>query len=252
MIQEGISRKSLDNEEFLKLRQATEKIATVLTKRLKSHLDVLRPLFVPRRLFGSYIKSSSMEDVPGSDKAFAELQERYTALSGEPFNLPRKLQTPLPPISNQLDLTPFQYSLQFEESKAISVTSPTAWVIAYRSECPLARLKAMISGNETRQPDDMKGSLVAHQTPVLFVEHFPALWELLEDLRYRVSIEELFDLEKLPVLMLKAPLETFLPPDDFILEITQFSGVPAFQELIDLEQMQTMPDPMKESLLKAL
>lgn len=193
-----------------------------------------------------------MEDVPGSDKAFAELQERYAALSREPFNLPRKLQTPLPPISNQLDVTPFEYPLHREGSKAISVTSPVAWVLAYRSECPLGRLKAMISGNETPQPDDMKGSLVAHQTPVLFMQHFPALRQLFEDLRYRVSIEELSDVGNLPVLMLKAPLETFLPPDDFILEITQFSGVPAFQELIDLEQMQTMPDPMKESLLKAL
>ncbi len=254
MTPEEIARKSLDNQEFLKLRQATEKISDVLARRLKSHLDVLRPLFVPKRLLGSYIKSATMEDVPGSDKAFAQLQERYTALSGEPFNLPKKLQTPLAPISNQLEVAPFQYPLYFggSKDKAITVTSPIAWVLGYRSECPMARLKAMISGSETRQPDDMKGSLVAHLTPILFMEHFTALRQLLEDLRYTVSIdEELSDPAKLPVVMMKAPLETFLPPDDFILQVTQLSGVPAFQELIDLEQIQNMPDPLRESLLEA-
>ncbi len=252
MIQEEVSRKSLDDQEFLKLRRATEKISDILSKRIKSHLDVLKPLFVPKRLFGSYVKSASMDDVPGSDKAFAKLQERYGALSGEPFNLPRKLQTPLPAISNQLEVTPFQYLLPCGKSKdkTINVTSPIAWVIAYRSECPLTRLKAMISGNEARQPDDIRGSLVAHLAPVIFIEHFQALQQLLEDLRYRISVEELSDLGNLPVVTVKAPLETFLPPDDFILQVTQLSGVPAFEELIDLEQIQNMPDPMRESLLE--
>jgi hypothetical protein len=195
-----------------------------------------------------------MEDVPGSDKAFAELQERYTGLSGDPFNLPKKLQTPLPSISNHLEVTPFEYPLYCGEAKdrAIKVTSPIAWVLAYRSECPLVRLKAMVFGHENRQPDDMKGSLVAHLIPVIFMEHFQAIRQLLEDLRYRISIETLSDLGKLPVVMIKAPLQTFLPPDDFIIQITQLSGVPAFQELIDLDQIQDMPDPMKESLLKAI
>ena len=54
---EELSRKDLDNEQFLKTRKATEKISSVLEKRLKAHLDVLRPLFIARKLFGNYIKN---------------------------------------------------------------------------------------------------------------------------------------------------------------------------------------------------
>ena len=58
MEKEEISRKNLDSQEFLQHRQVTEKIAGVLDKRLKAHLTVLRPLFIPRKLFGTYVKSA--------------------------------------------------------------------------------------------------------------------------------------------------------------------------------------------------
>jgi hypothetical protein len=254
MIQEEITRKSLDNQEFLKLRQATDKVAQVLTRRLKSHLDVVKPLFIARRLFGTYIKSATMEEVAGSDKSFAELQERYAAICEKPFGLPRKLQPPLPPISNQLEANPFQYPLYCEgsEGKAIRITSPTRWIVSYRSECPLPRLEAMLSGTVTRQPEEMKQSVSDHLTFVLFLEHFPALRQLLEDLRYRIEIRRLPDFGGLPVVMVSAPPITFLPPDDFILQVTQFSGIPAFQEIIDLEALADIPDPLKDSLKELL
>lgn len=251
MDQEEINRKNLGNDEFLQLRQATEKIAQVLTKRLKSHLDVLKPLFIPRKLFGTYIKTSNMEEVIGSDKAFAELQERYSAICDQPFGLPKKLQRPLPPISNQLEAFPFQYTLICEGSneKKIRVTSPAKWIVSYRTECPLNRLGAMLSGEESRQPDDMKQSLIDHLSLVLFLEHFQTLKLLIEDLRYQLEIIQLPDFGGLPVVLLKAPLFTFLPPDDFIVQVTQFSGIPAFQEIIDLEALQNISDPLKVSLL---
>jgi hypothetical protein len=252
MNQETIVRKSLDNQEFLKLRQATDKIADVLTKRITTHLDILRPLFIPKKLLGTYVKSASMEEVVGSDKAFAMLQERYAAICEQPFGLPKKLQSPLTPISSQLEAIPFQYPLLFESSndKKIRVTSPVKWIVSYRSECPLSRLQAMLSGKESRQPEDMRRSLIDHITLVLFLERFQTLKLLLEDLRYQVEIIQLPEFGGLPVLTLKAPLATFLPPDDFILQITQFSGIPAFQEIIDLEALQNIDDPLKNTLLR--
>jgi hypothetical protein len=250
MKKEKISRKDLDSQQFLELRQVTETIAGVLDKRLKYHLTVLRPLFVPRRLFGTYVKSAVMEEVTESDKAFAEFQQQYAAVCGKPFGLPKKLQPPLPPISNQLEATPLQYALSLGDSKekVASITSPVRWILSYRGECPLGRLKAMVSGAQSRQADDMRQALIDHLTMVVFLKHFPALTQLLEDLRYRVETRELPDLGGLPVVVMKAPLETFLPPDDFILEVTQLSGIPAFQEIIDLEAFENMPDPLKESL----
>lgn len=250
-----IARKSLDNQEFFRLRQATEKIGNALVKRLSAHLETLSPLFVPRKLLGTFIKSAVVEDVPRSDKAFADLQERYASVSEKPFGLPKKLQPPLPSLAGQLDAALYQYPLVIDsggDGKTVSVTSPVRWVLSFRSECPLVRLRAMVAGTESRNPDDMRIALLSHLALVVYLKHFPALVGLLGDLRYRVEVQELADLGGLPVVMVTAPVETFLPPDEFILQITQLSGISAFQEVTSTEAIDNIPDPLKNSLKSLL
>lgn len=161
---EDIPRKNLDSEIFLKLRQSTEKIAKVLFTRLRGHLDTLKSLFFPPRLLGAYIKTANMQDVAGSDKAFAELQERYAALNSKSFGLSPKLQHPLSPISSHLEITPFQYPIFCGglQDKKIIVTSPVRWIVSYQSGCPLSRFKAMLSGAEARQDDEIKRCICDH------------------------------------------------------------------------------------------
>lgn len=250
MTESNIGRKSLDNKEFLQLRQSTDKIAALLTQRLKDHLTTLRPLFTPRKLLGTYIKSASMEEVNGSDRAFAKLQEQYGIICDDPFKLPKKLQTPLPAISNFLESAPYQYTLALggDSTKEVKITAPTRFILSFQSECPLNRLRAMLSGAEGRQPEDMRQSLISYLALVIFLEQFPSLTNLLKDLRYTVEIEKFADLGGLPAVILTAPLETFLPPDEFITEITQLSGIPAFQEIISVDAVQNMPDPLRDAL----
>ena len=249
MGEENIVRKDLDSQQFKRLRQNTERVTRLLEKRLRNHLDTLRSLFIPRKLLGSYIKSSATDDTPGSDKAFAELQEKYRAVCEKPFGLPKKLHTPLLPISNQLDAIPLKYSLKLGDSRReTTITAANRWVISYRGECSYERLKAMATGVENPQPDDMKQSLIDHLTLVIFLKRFPALSQLLRDLRYEVEIRNLEDLGGLPVVVLKVPLESFLPSDDFILEVTQLSGIPAFQEIIAEDAPDSLPDPLKDTL----
>jgi len=250
MNQEQVARKNLDSREYSTLRQATEKISNSLNRRLSGHLEVLRPLFFARKLLGHYIKSAFNEEVPNSDLAFNELQKQYSAVCERPFGLDKKLQPPLPPITNQLEATPYQYPIYLEgsDNKHISITSPTSWILSYQGNCNLNRLKAIVSGSEPRDPDDMRQALINHIVPVIFLKQFPDLKRLLEDLRYEVKTRELAELGGLPVVTLNAPAETFLPPDDFILQITQLSGVAAFQEIIDLEAVENIRDSFKDSL----
>ena len=249
-----VQRKSLDNQEFLKLREATQKVSQALNDRLKRHLAVLRPLFIPRRLLGTYVKSGTMEEVAGSDKAFAELQEKYAQVAQKPFGLPSKLQPPLDPISNQLEAIPYQYPLRFEggQDRAVTITSSCSWTVSYHSECSLGRLKAMLAGQEPKDLQDMKQTIVNHLALVIFLDRFPALAQLLEDLRYSVEIKVLDELGGLEVVAIRAPLETFLPPDDFIVQVTQLSGIPAFQEIISPEAVENLPDPLRDSLMQLI
>jgi hypothetical protein len=248
--QEGIPRRNLNNQEYFKFRQATEKVSEALNKRLAGHLEVLRPLFHPRLLLGTYIKSAVMEEVPRAEKVFADLQELYASVCERPFGLPRKLQPPLPSLVNQLEATPFQFSKEVAGTgdKPVRITSPTRWILSYRNDCPLNRLRGMISGTDPRQPEEMRQTLLSHLILFLFLKYFPSLTQLLEDLRYQVEKKELSDLGGLPVITLKAPVETFLPPDEFILQITQLSGIAAFQEIIEPTAIENVPDSLKESL----
>ena len=251
---EHVPRKDLDNERFLNLRRATERIAGVLNKRLNAHLSVLQPLFAPPRVLGIHVRSTMKDDVPGSDRAFAKLQHRYASVCERPFNLRKELTTPLPPISNKLECTPYQYVIQTggDEGKQTTVTSPTRYVLSYGSEFSLNRLREVMSGTESRRSEEMKESLVSHLCVGITLEKFPALKALLEDLRYEVETLKIDDLGGLPVVMLTAPLKTFLPPDDFIHEVTQLSGIPAFQEIIDPEAIENMHDPLKDTLRQYL
>jgi hypothetical protein len=110
----------------------------------------------------------------------------------------------------------------------------------------------MISGVETRQPEAMKQALIDHLAIIVYLKTFPALTQLLQDLRYEVEIRDMDELGGLSVVVLKAPIETFLPPDDFIIQITQLSGIPAFQEIVETEAVENIPDPLKEALRQAL
>lgn len=243
-------RTDLDSQEFLQLRQETEKIGLQLGKRLREHLTVLRPLLIPRKLLGTYINSSSQEEIVGSDKAFAELQERFSAICESPFQLTKKLQPPLPAISNVLECTPLQYELTIDgdAARTITITSPTRFLVSYQSECPLERLRGMLNGKEARQADDMRQALISHLALVLFLDSFPTMKNLLGDLRYKVDVIQMPDLGNLPVIMLTAPLPTFLPPDTFITEVTQLSGIRAFQEIVSKDAVDNMPDPLQREL----
>ncbi len=252
MAPEEIQRKSLDNQEFLKLREVTQKVSEFLFSRLKKHLQILRPLFIPRRLLGTYVKSGTMEEVAGSDKAFAELQEKYASVAQKPFGLPSKLHPPLAPISNQLEAIPYQYPLKLEGGGEVSITSPNCWTLSYHTECPLGRLRAMLKGGEQKDPEDMKQSLINHITLVIFLDRFPGLAQLLEDLRYVVEVKEMEDLGGLPVVTVRAPVDSFLPPDDFIAQVTQLSGIPAFQEIVAKEAIDQLADPLRDSLKELL
>jgi hypothetical protein len=109
----------------------------------------------------------------------------------------------------------------------------------------------MVEGREARQPEEMRQALLCHLTLVLLLKNFPALTTLLEDLRYRIEIITVPQFGNLPAVQLTTPLDTFLPNDRFIQEVTQLSGIPAFQEIIDLDGLGNLSDPLEDAL-KAL
>jgi hypothetical protein len=251
MIQEfSISR-------LLFLRKVTRAVSDFLVSELKGHLNTISPLLRPRRLLGDYIESGSPEQVVDADKNFTVLSEVYAKAAGKPFDLPRPLRPPLKPIGLALEIYPWERLCEIQSSgikKAITITSPVRYVITYASGLSLSRLRQGVAGKEEHKKEDVREfvircclihSMLAKNTNII---------NLFRALRWEVSTETSPDLGGLPLTTLTAPIQSILPPESLILESTEMSGMPLFEEVVDVEALPQIQDPLIskiESIIEA-
>jgi len=245
--------RTLTIEELGRARERTEVIARLLRERLSAQLETLRPLFAPRRLLGRHVRSSIREEPPGADRAFAALRERYALACGRPFGLPKDLDDEPLLIEPVLDLQPFEYRHRLADGdRTIAMTNPVRWILSYRSGYTLAQLESALEVRSSLRPSDARQWLLGALALQLMLETFPEIAALLGDLRYEVGLEKRPHLGELPLVTLQAPLPAFRPSDALIATATRFSGVPAFIELIDLDALPKLRDPLVVSIDAAL
>jgi hypothetical protein len=249
----GPTERSLTIEDLAALRERTEVIARLLRERLATQLETLRPLFSARRLLGRHVRSVLREEIPGADRAFAALRERYAAACGRPFALPKDLEDEPLTIEPILDLHPFEYRHRLAgDERTITMTNPVRWIVSYRSGYSIGQLETAFAQRSTLRPSDAKQFLVSALALQLLIETFPEIRGLLAELRYEVSLEKRPALGDLPLVTLHAPLPTFRPSDDLIARATRLSGVPAFIELVDVEALPQLRDPLVERIAATL
>jgi hypothetical protein len=78
----------------------------------------------------------------------------------------------------------------------------------------------------------------------------PGMAQLLEALHFPVSSDRLADCGELPVASIRANLATVRPPDDVIIESTEISGMDAFEEVVNPEDIVALRDPLQARLLE--
>ena len=243
---------ALSPDEVGALRAKTEAVAKLLRERLAAQLEVLRPVLAPRRLLGRHVRGGTRDEVPGAERAFAALRERYAAACGRPFTLPKELDDEPLSIEPLLDLYPYEYRhLLAGDGRAISVTNPLRWVISYRSSYTLAQLETALEQRSTLRAGDAKQFLLNALALEQLLATFGEIAELFRELRYEVAVEKRPHLGELPLVTLTSALPAFRPADEVIARAVSFSGVPAFIELIDLDALPGLPDPLRERIERA-
>jgi hypothetical protein len=247
--------RALTTDDLAGLRAKTEAVAKLLRDRLAAQLEALRPVLAPRRLLGRYVRGGTRDEVPGAERAITRLRERYAALCARPFGLPKELDDEPLSIEPLLDIHPFEYPHTLKlngDGRVITLTNPLRWVIGYRSGYSLAQLEAALEKRSTLRPSDAKQFLLSALALEQLLDAFPEIPELLRELRYEVAIEKRPALGDLPLVTLRSALPAFRPADELIAKATQFSGVPAFIEVIDLEGVSRLADPLKRRIEAAL
>ncbi|MBT8439893.1 MAG: hypothetical protein KJO91_09210 [Gammaproteobacteria bacterium] len=237
--------KEIDLEQMGHLRNVSQQIAQFLNTRLSAYLTTITPLFAPRKILGEFMESAFREKVPGADKNFAEIEKSYKVIVRETFGLPSKLGTPLANIRNELEVYPWEYLYQLDgdSSQTVRISSPVRWVMAYAGGYTLSDLLEQRMQNEQPDADDVKQHVLKTLTLGMLIKQSPDIVQLLNDLRFTVTIGNADVSGNLPYVVLTSDVPAFRPQDDLIRTVTQLSGKQVFEELIDVDAIADIPDP---------
>jgi len=247
-----VNTKEIDLQEMGTLRDASQRISQLLTRRLSGYLSTLRPLFAPHKVLGEYMESAFNQAVPGADKNFTEIEEQYKYIARETFNISSKLGTPIPNIKNEIGIRPWEYlhSLDNDPNQVVRISSPVRWALSYSGGHTLNDQLIEKTRSESLDVADVKKHLINSLTICKLIDHTPDIVQLLSDLRFNVSIEKTSLSGELPYLILTSDVPAFRPQDDMIRTAIKLSGKQVFEELIDIDAIRDMDDPFVLALIQ--
>lgn len=243
-----------DMETLLTLRKLTTAVAESLHDRLSSYLVTLQPLFQPPRVFGDHVRPgpTTSGTVKGAKKAFVELQDSYLKLTRTKlYNLPQSLDGPVSFSTSRPAIARVEYPYEASaggRTKSLTAISPLRWVLTYSGFTP-ARLADLLAQGDQVNERDLTETLLHLLLMTSVVQHQPDLVRLLGDLGFGVEAAPLPGLGDLQLTFLNAPVGTRRPPDELMIQISEVSGSPAFEEVVRLEDLLAMRAPLKEELL---
>jgi len=251
MENQAVPAESLNIEQLLRLHNLTKDVSKFCQKQLHEYLDTMALLFRPRRILGEAMEGAEKEFFGGSDRTISELRDLYRSVALKPFDLRPELSFPLESVSTQMQLCEWEYGYETKTDqgwRTINVTSPLTWVVAYSSSYSLSMIRHVLAGREKRDSDAVRAFVLRACLLYLQFNKFPALSELLGDLRYRVEVQRLPEMGELPLVTVSAPLVTVRPADNLVSVASGLAGGSSFAEVLDLGTVQNLKDPLKEHL----
>ena len=243
------TKKSLSLDELLDLRPKTDAVADYLHSRLAQHLATIAPLLDPSRVLGKSMGAGRIVWMDKTLQEFKALHEEH----GRPFRMSANFDPESLTDVGRVELHPREYLHEVKaggEAKVMRMTSPTEWVLVYPSDYSPERMKGAVSGREPGQPASIHQYVLHALLLDLVLKKSPQVVELLRALRFAVEVVPSGELHGLPVVTVRFELPSFRPDDGLILRASKLSGIPAFIELVDVDGVRGLVDPMKVELEK--
>lgn len=240
-------------DTLLVLRKVTRGIADALRAQMLEYLATLTPLLRPKVVLGDYIQGGAKEPARRADKAFKELQALYEAIATtKPFNLPRDLAPPIDIPTPSLEITPLDYphrAVTGGEKKTITVRSPLTWVLTY-SGCAPGRLTELLAskarGNELQQ------CVLSYLAIHVVTTNQTGVLQILEALHFPLSTGKMPEFGELPITRIGAAIKTSRASDDMIVQSADMTGMDAFEEVVNIDDIPNLRDPLKDRLLEII
>ena len=237
---------------LLVLRKLTRAIADAVRQQMTEYLATLAPLLRPQTVLGDYIQGGAKEATRKADKALKDLQGLYEGIAGtRPYVIPRELATPIRFLATDLEITPVDYPHVVQsgsEKRTIQVRSPLTWTLTYTGFAP-SRLPELAKAN-FKGGDELQQFVLAYLLMHVVTTNSPGLLKAFDALHFPITSTTLPDFGQLPITRIGiVGVSTSRPADAVIVESAELTGMDAFEEVINVDQLSTLRDPFKERLL---
>lgn len=239
-------------QTLLSLRKVTRAIADVLRSQMLGYLGTLTPLLRAKAVLGDYVQGGAKEPARKADKAFKDLQAAYESIAvGKPFNLPREIKPPIDVSGAVLEVTPAEYLHHAEangQSRTIRVRSPLSWVLSYEEHSP-EQFRDVLHG-KSRSGDHVQRFVLSYLAIHVVAANQPGVLQMLEALHFPVHTTKTEEFGDLPVTVVSAAIATSRPSDAVMIETAELTGMDAFEEVINVQDIVNLRDPQKDRLLE--
>lgn len=239
-------------QSLLVLRKLTRAIADIARAQMTEYLATLAPLLRPKMVLGDYVEDGSKESTRRSEKALKELQALYDSVAAaKPFNLPRELTLPLRLVGTGLEITPVDTAHVIKsgsETRTIMVRSPLTWTLTF-SGYPPTRLPDLLKA-KLRTGDELGQLVVSYLLMHVVTTNSPGLLNMFEALHFPITATTVPEFGPLPITRIGIALTTTRPSDEVILQSAELTGMDAFEEVVNPNELSRLRDPLKERLIE--
>jgi len=237
-------------QSLLVLRKLTRAITDVVRVQMTEYLRTLTPLMRPQAVLGEYVQGGQKEAARKADKAFKDLQALYEAVAPtKPFHLQRELNPPLDFPRVGLEITPLDYvHIAQPGNRKIKVRCPLTWVLTY-TDFPPNKLHELLA-SKGRDAGEVQRFVLSYLVLHLATTQDPALPQIFEALHVPITTTKSPEFGELPVTRIGIPVKTIRPSDAVVIESAELTGMDAFEEVVDVDDVKGLADPFKQRLLE--
>jgi len=237
-------------QSLLVLRKLTRAIADAVRVQMTEYLATLAPLLRPKMVLGEHVEDGTKESTRRSDKAFKDLQTLYESIAGtKPFNLPRELTFPLRLIGSGLEITPVDTALPLKsgsDTRTIMVRSPLTWTLTY-SGYPPTRLPDLLKA-KLQTGDELGQFVISYLLMHVVITNSPGVVNVFDALHFPITTTTIPEFGPLPITRIGVAVSTTRPSDDVILQSAELTGMDAFEEVVNVQDLSQLRDPLKQRL----
>ena len=238
-------------QSLLVRRKLTRTIADFVRGELNQHLATLTPLFQPQTLLGDRIQGGQTDSIRRAEQVFKDLQAAHDSIApAKPFSLRRELTPPFEFPKASLEITPVEYPHTVaagSDTKKIAVRCPLTWTLSYAGYAP-SRLQELLDPRV--RGEQLQRFILSYLFMHQIVTNQRGLLPIFEALHFSLTTVRLPQFGELPITRVASHITTMRPSDAVVLESAELTGMDAFEEIANVDDIARLQDSAKERLLE--